>query len=150
MNKQQIKRAVAVACSAYPGVGAELFRLRLNPQARITLFEVGLRAAQEIGDVAGEGSHLGNLGVAYAELGQAKKAISFFKQQFVIAHKLGNVNGECSALGNLANAHSLLGEYEIAQRYCEDEIGLRKKLGDRRGEGNALCSLALISAGHHK
>ncbi len=146
MNKPQIKRAVAVACSAYPCVGAALFRLRLNPQTRIPFYETGLQAAQKIGDAAGEGSHLGNLGIAYVELGQARKAISFFKQQFIVVQKLGDLNAECSALGNLANAHTMLGENEIALRYCEERISIQRKLGDRRGEGNALCGLGLIYA----
>jgi tetratricopeptide (TPR) repeat protein len=146
-DRPQMKRAVAVACSAYPCIGAALFSLRLSPLVRISIGDAGLRAAKEIGDRAAEGSHLGNIGVGYVELGEYKKAISLFKQRFGIARELNDFSGECNALGNLAGAHSNLGEYEMARDYCENELNLRRKHGDRRGEGLALCSLGVIYAG---
>jgi tetratricopeptide (TPR) repeat protein len=145
-NYPQFRRSVAVACSAYPCIGASLFSLRLSPQVRISIGDVGLRAAKEIGDQVAEGSHLGNIGVGYVQLGEYQKAISFFKQRFAIAHQQGDFEGQCNALGNLAGAFSNLGEYEVAKDYCNQELDLRRARGDRQGEGVALCSLGSIYA----
>ena len=56
-------------------------------------------------DRRGEGAALGNLGLAYADLGEVNKAIEFYKQVLVIAREIGDRRGEGSALGNLGNAY---------------------------------------------
>ena len=40
---------------------------------------------REIGDRRGEGNALGNLGLAYAALGQVEQAIGFYEQDLAIA-----------------------------------------------------------------
>ncbi len=67
---------------------------------------------REIGDRRGEGNALGNLGNAYAALGDARKAIEFYEQRMVIAREIGDRRGEGNALGNLGNALYGMGEQE--------------------------------------
>jgi tetratricopeptide (TPR) repeat protein len=142
----RLKKAVAVACSAYFCVGSSVLELRLHPRSRIIGLDAALRAARVIGDLAAEGSHLGNLGVAHAQMGESRKAIEFFTQRLATARKLGDGDGECNAIGNLANVHDMLGEHEAARRLCEEELVLRRKRGDRRGESQSLGSLGLVHA----
>ncbi len=52
----------------------------------------------------GEGNALGNLGNAYADLGEARRAIEFYKQRLVIAREIGDRRGEGNALWNAAVA----------------------------------------------
>ena len=49
--------------------------------------------AREIGDRRGEGNALGNLGIAYADLGQVEKAIGYYEQRLVIAREIGDRRG---------------------------------------------------------
>ena len=63
----------------------------------------------EIGDRNGEGITLGNLGIAYAELNDARRAIGYFEQALSIYREIGNRLGEENALGNLGGAHLDLG-----------------------------------------
>ncbi len=66
--------------------------------------------AKEIGDRQGEGADLGNLGLAYSDLGQVEKAIEYYEQALVIFKKIGDRRGEGADLGNLGLAYSDLGQ----------------------------------------
>ena len=52
------------------------------------------------------GQLLGTLGLAYADLGQAERAIGFYEQRLAIAREIGDRRGEGNALGNLGNAYT--------------------------------------------
>ena len=65
---------------------------------------------RKIGDRQGEGNALGNLGIAYAELGEVQKAIGYYEQALVISREIGDRQGKGSHLGNLGNAYVRLGE----------------------------------------
>ena len=59
---------------------------------------------------AGKGNALGNLGTAYAALGETRRAIELYEQALVIAREIGDRRGEGNALGNLGIAYAALGE----------------------------------------
>ena len=102
--------------------------------------------AREIGDRRGEGNALGNLGIAYADLGQAERAIGFYEQHLAIAREIGDRRGEGNALGNLGIAYAGLGQAERAIGFYEQQLAIAREIGDRRGEGNALGNLGLAYA----
>ena len=54
---------------------------------------------------AGRGDRLGNLGLAYADLGQVDRAISHYEQALKIAREIGDRQGEGIVLGNLGIAY---------------------------------------------
>jgi tetratricopeptide (TPR) repeat protein len=96
---------------------------------------------REIGDRRGEGNALGNLGNAYACLGDASKAIEYHKQALAIDREIGDRRGEGADLGNLGNAYAALGDAHKAIEYHEQALPIFREIGDRRGEGNALDNL---------
>ncbi|MBC7259162.1 MAG: tetratricopeptide repeat-containing protein, partial [Chloroflexi bacterium] len=63
-----------------------------------------LQIHREIGDRRGEGNALGNLGLAYAALGDPRRAIAFYEQALEIAREIGDRRGEGADLGNLGPA----------------------------------------------
>ena len=79
--------------------------------------------AREIGDRRGEGNALGNLGLAYAALGETRRAIELYEQQLVIAREIGDRRGEGTALGNLGSAYARLGEPRRAIELYEQRLG---------------------------
>jgi tetratricopeptide (TPR) repeat protein len=81
---------------------------------------------------------LGNLGIAYADLGQTERAIEFYEQQLGITREIGDRRGEGSALGSLGNAYVVLGQTQRAVEFYEQVLPIFREIGDRRGEGNAL------------
>ena len=68
-----------------------------------------LKIAIEIGDRAGEGGALGNLGNAYGSLGDFRKAIEYHEKHLKIAKEIGDRTGEGEAYGNLGRCLRLTG-----------------------------------------
>ena len=117
--------------------------LRLHRRVHIQWLESAVSAARQLKDRRGEGADLGNLGLAYAALGETRKAIGYYEQGLVIAREIGDRRGEGDALGNLGLAYAALGETRKAIGYYEEQLIIVREIGDRRGEGNALWNMAL-------
>jgi tetratricopeptide (TPR) repeat protein len=130
----------------YYFAGLYVLGLRLHPREDISWLEVTLQAARLLEHKQGEGAVLGNLGLAYAALGETRKAIEFYEQRIVIAREIGDRRGEGNVLGNLGIAYADLGETRKAIEYQEQRLLITREIGDRRGEGQALGNLGLAYA----
>jgi len=115
--------------------------LRFHPRQRIAWLNAQAEAARASGDKSNEGAALGSLGLAYADLGEVRRAIEYHEQYLAIAREIGDRRGEGNALGNLGIAYADLGEVRRAIEYYEQRIVIALEIGDRRGEGNALGNL---------
>src|SRR5665647_1694071 len=73
-----------------------------------------LKIDLEIGDRRNEGAWLGNLGLAYSALGDAKKAIEYYEQALKIAREIGDRRNEGIWLGNLGLAY-----YPLSADVCK-------------------------------
>jgi len=133
-------------CDDYPDAGVYVLGLRLHPREQIAWLEQALAAVRSLGDRAAEGVHLGNLGLAYADLGDARRAIEYHEQALAIDREIGDRRGEGQDLGNLGNAYADLGDPRRAIEYYEQHRAIAREIGDRRGEGNALGNLGLAYA----
>ncbi len=122
-------------------VGGSLAELRFHPRQRIEWLEAQVKVTQRIQDRAAEGRALNNLGLAYAALGDARKAIAFYEQRIVIARETGDRRGEARALNNLGNAYADLGDTGKAIEFYERRLVIAREIGDRRGEDSALNNL---------
>jgi tetratricopeptide (TPR) repeat protein len=134
------RRGVQLA-SDYPDAGTHVLGLRLHPAEKIRWRGAALDAARQLRNRAAEGAHLGNLGLAYADLGQPRKAIEFYEQQLAIAREIGNRRGEGNALGNLGNAYADLGQPRKAIEFYEQQLAIAREIGDRRGEAIACWNM---------
>jgi len=131
----------AALCDEYPDAAAYFLPLRRPSQDRIQWLDDGLAAVRKSGDRSAEASHLGNLGLVYASLGDARRAIELYEQSLAANRELGNREGESAALGNLGSAYEMLGDAQRAVAYHEQNVAIAREIGDRRGEGNALGNL---------
>jgi len=138
--------AAARLCNAYGDLGVHCTVLRVHPRDWIVWLEAALTAARRLKDRQGEGNHLGNLGLAYARLGEARRAIEFFEQALAMSREIGDRRGEGNALGNLGIVYKDLGEPRRAIEFYEQALAMSREIGDRRGEGNALGNLGLAHA----
>ncbi|MFL6211150.1 MAG: tetratricopeptide repeat protein [Pyrinomonadaceae bacterium] len=131
-------------CARYPSVGAYVLHLRQHPLERVNWLQQALAAARKANDRLGERSALGNLGLAYANLGEPRRAIELFEQALEITHEIGDRRVEGSLLNNLGGAYKALGEPRRAIEYCEQHLIIAREIGDRRGEGSTLVNLGLV------
>ena len=142
-NNAEISKIALELCDDYPTWCYNILPLRQHPRQRIAWLEIALNAAKKLGRKQAIGWHLGNLGLAYADVGEPRRAIEYYEQHLVIAREIGDRCGEGNALGNLGSAYYLLGEPRRAIEYYEQCLILHRETGDRRGEGNALGGLGI-------
>jgi tetratricopeptide (TPR) repeat protein len=131
----------AQLCIEYADAGAYVLSLRLHPREQIRWLENQLAAARRLQRRLMEGNALGNLGLAYADLGETRKAIVFYEQGLFIDREIGDRRGEGADLGNLGVAYKNLGEPRKAIEFYEQALVIYREIGDRRGEGSALGNL---------
>ena len=131
----------AQLCNDYPDAGIYVLFLRLHPHERIQWLTAAASAAQKLHDRSAKGVHLGNLGSAFADLGDARKAIEYHEQALSIAREVGDRRGEGTALGNLGNAYADLGDARKAIEFYEHRLMIACEIGDRRGEGTVQGNL---------
>jgi tetratricopeptide (TPR) repeat protein len=125
----------------YYNDGWSVLNLRLHPREKLPWAEVSLKAARLLKHKGSEGVALNNLGLAYAGLGEYRKAIEFYEQRIVIAREISNRGGEGRALGCLGIAYKNLGEYRKAIEFYQQHLDISREIGDRYGEGQALGNL---------
>jgi tetratricopeptide (TPR) repeat protein len=131
----------AELCSAYADAGANLLSLRQHPQDQVRWREAALAAARRLQKRDTESVHLGNLGLAYAALGETNRAIEFHDQRLAIAREIDDRRGQGKALGNLGLAYAALGETNRAIEFYDQALALDREVGDRRSEGADLGNL---------
>jgi tetratricopeptide (TPR) repeat protein len=132
--------AAASLCNDYPNAGAYLLLLRQHARERIRWLESALAAARRLNNRDDEGRHLGNIGLAYTELGETRRSIEFHEQALTIIREIGDRPNEGNVLGNLGLAYAALSEPRRAIEFYEQQLSLTREIGDRRGESRVLCN----------
>ena len=134
--------AVAAVLLAYADATVYIGDLRYHQRTeRIPQLEASLAAARRLGHKGAEGSALGNLGLAYADLGEVQRAIGYHEQHLAVAREIADRASEGWALGSLGSAYADLGEARRAIGYHEQHLAVAREIGDRLGEGTALGKL---------
>jgi len=127
----------------YPDAGAYVLYLRQHSREWIRWLEIALTAARRLQHRKGEGNALGNLGTAYKNLGETRRAIEFHEQALPILRKIGDRRGEGGVLGNLGTAYAALGETRRAIQFYEQALPIFRELDNRLGEGAVLGNLGV-------
>lgn len=146
IQSDEIAHAIVDLCNAYPNTGAYLVSLRLGPNERIQWLQAALGASQRLGNVVTTQAHLGNLGLAYDELGDFTIAIKYFEQAFKLAEQIGDRYHQGAWLGNLGNIYATLGEHAKSIEFHEHQLAIAREIKDERGEGHALANLGVSFA----
>lgn len=76
------------------------------------------------------GKALGTIGLAYANLGEVRKAIGYHKQALKIDREIGDRRGGGADLGNLGNAYARLGDRQRARSYYEQALVIGRQIED--------------------
>ncbi len=124
-------------CNVYPDAGVYILTLRLYPRERIRWLEAALRVARALEDRSMEGVHLGNLRLAYAALGDARRAIAYYEQALAIAREIGDRRGESIASWNLGLAYEKQGRYAEACALMQVTVDFERAIGHPDAEPDA-------------
>lgn len=71
---------------------------------------------KQIGDTAGEGKTLNNIGGVYYNQKEYAKALEFYQEALVIVKQVGDKASEGTFLNNIGSAYDKLGQYENAEK----------------------------------
>ncbi|MGD0813501.1 MAG: tetratricopeptide repeat protein [Verrucomicrobiota bacterium] len=138
------KRDEAAAALLITLVDAVVFTgliLRFHPRQSIRWLEAQRGAARITKNRSAEGWALGNLGIAYSDLGEPRRAIECLDQALVITREMGYQQGEGKILGNLGLAYLASSEASKAIEFYERQLVITRKLDDQHGKANALGGL---------
>jgi tetratricopeptide (TPR) repeat protein len=130
-------------CARYPDWGVYTLTLRQHPREQIHWREEAIAAARQLRDRKAVCFHLGNLGIAYKELGDYRHAIECYEEELKIARETGDRRAEGATMGNLGTAYREQGDYGRALSFYEKRLEIARETGDRRGEGNVLGNMGL-------
>jgi tetratricopeptide (TPR) repeat protein len=133
-------------CDAYSTAGAYGLALRQLPRQRVRWYEAALAAARWRKDRVAEAWYLGNLGIAYGDLGERRHAIELHEQCLAIARETGDLNTVGSALMNLGLTYADLEENRRAIEFYEQRLVLAREAGDHRAEGDTVNNMGLAYA----
>ena len=128
--------AVIQWVSGYPDRTVYVLNLRVSANERISVLKAAQESAHGLGDRRSEGNHLGNLGLAYAALGDVQKAISYYTQALEIDGEIGDRRVEGVHLGNLGNAYRNLGDVQQAISYYTQALEIAREIG--RGGADSI------------
>lgn len=131
-------------CRDYGMVGTDIIGLRFSDQVRISWLEVALAACREIGDRRGEGTAQGNLGIAWKNFGDARRAITCYEEHLAIAREIGDSRGESAAFANLGAAWAILGDTSKAISIYEQAYTFASTIGEWRFAGTILNNLGIV------
>jgi tetratricopeptide (TPR) repeat protein len=82
--------------------------------------------------------NLACLALAYSNLGEKRKALTYHEQALVIYREVGNRSDEGIMLGNIGAVYSDLGEKRRAVAYCEQALEIHRETSNRVSEGIVL------------
>ncbi|MFZ3050616.1 MAG: tetratricopeptide repeat protein, partial [Methanothrix sp.] len=95
-----------------------------------------LAIAREIGDRGNEGHWIGNLGAAYAVLGEPRKAIEYYEQALAIAREIGDRRNEGINSWNLGLEYEKAGDIEQASDIMQLCIDFEREIGHPNAESD--------------
>jgi tetratricopeptide (TPR) repeat protein len=130
--------AAAEWCWKYSNAGAYCLSLRQHPRETIGWLKLALVATLRLKRPEWESSTLGNLGIAYHQLGEYQRALSYHQQALAIDKTLGDRLQEARTLGNIGNVYNLLGDHRRALTHYEQCLQISSELGDRLIESTSL------------
>jgi DNA-binding SARP family transcriptional activator/tetratricopeptide (TPR) repeat protein len=110
----------------------------------ITRHAAAARAAQRLGDRAGQAGALGDLGAVRQLTGDYPAAAQALEQALRIYRDLGDRRGQANAVSELGVVRMGTGDYRAAAQALEQALDFYRDLGDRRGQAGALNNLGVV------
>jgi CHAT domain-containing protein/tetratricopeptide (TPR) repeat protein len=118
-------------------------------QGAIDKFNQALTLYRQIGDQAGEGKMLYNLGLAYSSKGEHQQALDYFNQALPILRAAASQNTEVkllvtNTLVNIGLVYKELGEPQRTLEYYQQALPLLRAEGNHYREGLILQGIGSI------
>ena len=149
MSCQTSENAVTFV-SKFPSVLIYLLYSRLSPRQLVPFFEKAVIAARQLGDQRVVGVHLGNLGLAYTNLGEYRLALTCHLEALAIDQEIGDHSGEADDIGSIGLAYNHLKEWHSAIKYHRRYLKMTRTHNNQIGQAIALTNLGEACVGMNK
>ncbi|GAA1739250.1 AfsR/SARP family transcriptional regulator [Luedemannella helvata] len=116
-----------------------------EPEAAIAHFVHGLELCRKLGNGTLEAVLVGNLGGAYAELGQLHRALEQHTHALALAREMGSRTAEAVSLVHVSHTLRDMGEPAQAREHVAQALAIHREIGSRHGEASALRCLAEVA-----
>ena len=107
-------------------------------------YQQALAIRKQIGDPAGVGTTLNNIGLIYSKLGDYPKALEYLQQALAIHQQIGDPAGAGTTLSNIGEIYYRLGQYPKALDFYQQALAIRQQIGDPAGVGQSLNNIGFI------
>jgi len=131
-------------CSDYARVAASLLSLRQSAADRVLWLTHALEAARYLNDIRSQAEHLGNLGIAYEDLGRFELSRDSLCQAIDLDVICQDANLEQLHAGQLGLAYIGLAKYQDASKYLTRALSLATRLGNLPAQGIHFGNLGLL------
>ena len=118
---------------------------RLGLDAALRLWRESLRRCVGLGDSAGSGAALGNIGAGFYRSGDFDSAAVYLDRARGMAEQVGDHRTAGNAVGTLASLHSDRGELRASAELYARAAEIRSLTGDDRGAAADRNNLGLVS-----
>lgn len=95
-----------------------------------------------MGDRAGEGDSLDNIGTAYRRGGRYRAALDYLEQALTVRREVGDRRGEGGTIDGLGIVYARLGEHDRAGQRYRQALDIAREIGDRHLQARTLNGLA--------
>ncbi|WP_197288619.1 BTAD domain-containing putative transcriptional regulator [Nocardia sp. NRRL S-836] len=133
---------LAARAEALKGLGrAHLARPGGNPGKYL---REALDLMRQMGDVRGEASVHGLLGIIAREAGELDEAQDHFERGLALMRQVGAPTGEASALHHVGIVHAVRGDNERAMAHIQAALALLEEHGDQSRAAMALQDISFV------
>ena len=133
-------------CMRYPYAGPYVLDLRLHPRQKISWLETALAAARKLKDRSMEGVHLGNLGLAYAALGEPARPSNTTSRPWRSPARSETEGAKVTRWATWALPTLTWAKPRKAIEYYEQALAITREIGNRRAKGNLWATWATPTA----
>ncbi|MCW3052636.1 MAG: hypothetical protein JWN14_1806, partial [Chthonomonadales bacterium] len=121
-----------------------LARMQSDYAEAYALFEQSMCLYQELNDLRGTATVVGNMAITRSRQGDAEATCTLLTQSLTLHRADGNRGGIALTLGNLGAVARRQGDYARSRTLLEESLALRREIGDREGMAHALGNLGTL------
>ncbi|HEX5733396.1 MAG TPA: CHAT domain-containing tetratricopeptide repeat protein [Blastocatellia bacterium] len=128
--------------------------LRGDYAQALKISQLAVRIAERIGDRAGLGNALGDVGWIYARQNRPAEALDRLQKSLAILEEAGDKKGKARALYSIGYTHALQRRFELALEHYDKSLPISEETGSRsltaqilNGQGLAHSSLGRYDLG---
>ena len=139
----RLSRDVVDEASCLNNIG-NIYSRNFNDQRRATTYyEQAWRLAKRSNNRASEAIYVGNLGIAFASMGEYRTALPFLQEGLNLSRQSAYRYTIAAQLVNIGEIQRLVGDLSAAIETLEEGVTITTEIGDHLVESYALAQLAL-------